>query len=151
VTSHLVDKFWPNVKRLGVNECWPWIAAKTGSGYGVICQSNEVILAHRVSYVINVGTIPAGLCVLHRCDNPPCVNPLHLFIGTIRDNNIDCVRKGRSNFSNGESHCRSVLTERDVRHIKQSKDPVRYLGLLYGVHFSTIARVKRGEIWAHVK
>ena len=75
--------------------CFPWIGAKVNGGYGKILFNGKLQLAHRVVYEIMVGLIPEGLCVLHRCDYPPCVNPKHLFLGTSQDNTDDMLQKKR--------------------------------------------------------
>lgn len=86
------------------DECMVWNGTRDVQGYGVIYGLGERSkktgapkgsLAHRVSYTVHKGPIPDGLCVCHHCDNPPCINPLHLFLGTRADNNRDCVQKGR--------------------------------------------------------
>lgn len=88
------QRFWANVdKTLGhgpQGTCWVWTACAI-KGYGYISRT----LAHRVSWEIHNSPIPEGLCVLHKCDNPPCVNPEHLFLGTKKDNILDAVAKGR--------------------------------------------------------
>lgn len=91
----IAERFWPRVdKAVGQGPdgtCWEWTASRNGDGYGF---SNHT-MAHRVSWEIHNGSIPNGLCVLHRCDNPPCVNPAHLFLGTKKDNAADMSAKGR--------------------------------------------------------
>jgi hypothetical protein len=78
-------------------DCWEWVGSKIPQGYGHIHHNHADIYAHRASWIIYYGEIPNGLCVLHRCDNPSCVNPEHLFIGTIADNMHDRDAKGRNN------------------------------------------------------
>jgi hypothetical protein len=83
----------------GATRCWLWTAAQDKKGYGVIQEGGfyapKNLLAHRASWMIHCGDIPEGLCVLHRCDRPPCINPDHLFLGTVRDNHADMDNKGR--------------------------------------------------------
>lgn len=86
--------------------CWIWTAAHSSGGYGQIARNGKNIYAHRVSYEMFVGPIPAGMYICHTCDTPACVNPAHLFAGTQRDNAIDMSRKGRwGNQSIGKTHC----------------------------------------------
>ncbi|HEY6731901.1 MAG TPA: HNH endonuclease signature motif containing protein [Solirubrobacterales bacterium] len=106
--------------RRGADECWEWQARRHKQGYGLLSEwdgeRRSRLLAHRVSWELAFGQIPDRLHVLHRCDNPPCVNPRHLFLGSQRDNNADKVAKGRQ--PRGESHPHSRLTEHDVRAIR---------------------------------
>jgi hypothetical protein len=79
--------------------CWVWFSARTEKGYGILKRNKYPrARAHRVSYEKYVGTIPKDMRVLHKCDNPPCVNPKHLFLGTDRDNTQDMISKGRAKF-----------------------------------------------------
>lgn len=90
--------FWEHVDRTaGPDACWPWTGAHINNGYGQLRVGRQRILAHRLAYTLNVGDIPAGLCVLHTCDNRTCVNPAHLFLGTDGDNIRDAIAKGRLN------------------------------------------------------
>ena len=94
----LEDRFWSKV--LKTESCWLWKGATQGTGYGRIARGkrNEFPkpeLAHRMSWELHNGPIPKGLIVLHRCDNPPCVKPSHLFVGTPKDNSDDKCSKGR--------------------------------------------------------
>lgn len=122
------QRFWEKVSKNGPihpvlkTRCWVWTASTNGFGYGLIQrgargEGNE--RAHRASWQLHCGAIPDGLCVLHRCDNPPCVNPQHLFLGTKLVNNHDMMAKGRyrpdSSLPRGEAHHYSKLTADSVR------------------------------------
>jgi hypothetical protein len=108
-TRPMEERFWEKVRKS--DQCWEWIASKTRNGYGFFHRGGRVdrkpIRAHRLSWELHNGPIPDGLWVLHKCDNPCCVRPDHLFIGTRSDNMKDCAAKGRihtvgkSNFT----HC----------------------------------------------
>ena len=89
------ERFWPKVEK--TDECWLWTASRYKSGgYGQFTVDSLGIRAHRFAYELLVGPIPSGMCVLHRCDNPPCVRPDHLFLGTQHDNAKDRTAKGRT-------------------------------------------------------
>ncbi len=98
----LTDVFWNQVEKGNHNGCWVWIGALDTLGYGHLTIKRKLRLAHRVSWELANGSIPDGLHVLHHCDNPPCVNPSHLFLGTHLDNMRDMIAKGRSNFNHSK-------------------------------------------------
>ncbi len=89
----LQERFLKYVEKL--ESCWEWRGARSGDGYGTFQLPNKLIGAHRMAYILYKGEIPAGLCVCHKCDNPICINPEHLFLGTVVDNNRDRDTKGR--------------------------------------------------------
>lgn len=139
------------VKR-GPDECWIWHAA-VRSGYGVMwvpaLGRNEG--AHRISWFLANGHWPAhGLWVLHRCDVRACVNPAHLFLGTVQDNNADMMAKGRHGYGFGEASRKSRLTEGQVRQLRKMSGTDRALAKRFGVGKTAINNARYGRSWRHL-
>jgi len=146
------DRFWEKIDKKSDKECWEWLASVDEHGYGYF-YSDKRIKAHRYSWELyNNREIPDDLFVCHTCDNPSCVNPHHLFIGTNQDNQLDAVRKGRNYFPYGEMQANSKLTEQDVKEIRFLYSSGNYtlaeLGNLYGVTFQQISRIVNRKRWA---
>ena len=140
--------------------CWNWTGSINNKGYGTFGLSfgwreYTQTYAHRYSYTINKGLIPKGLCVIHKCDNTKCVNPDHLFLGTMKDNTQDMISKGRDklwgNPMYGESNPASKLNTAQVLKIKSSLDLSGTLAKRFCVSKSLIKMIKRNKIWKHVK
>lgn len=99
-TQSDLNRFWSKVSVGAPDECWEWTGCRHTKGYGDFSAGGKHIRAHRFSWIIANGEISTGLSVLHRCDNPPCINPSHLFLGTVRENILDMIHKGRANKPN---------------------------------------------------
>lgn len=91
----LVERFWSRVAVRGEEECWNWLGCIDSCGYGHIKVGRHSVRTHRIVWSLAHGAIPVGMCVLHHCDNPPCVNPKHLYVGTKADNGRDKAVRGR--------------------------------------------------------
>lgn len=147
-----IDRFWQAVDQsLGQGpdgNCWEWKKGRLAQGYGRLSIGDGEVRAHRYAYELAFGPPPEGMMVCHHCDNPPCCNPNHLFLGTAQDNSDDKVVKRRHIF--GASHHKSKLSDDDVRAIRA--DPRMQIEIApdYGVTQGLIGMIKRGEIWTHL-
>ena len=130
--------------------CLLWNKCVDPQGYGVAWYMGKKTMAHRAAWLKANGPIPEGLCVLHRCDNPTCVNPNHLFLGTRGQNNADRAAKKRNADISGEKHPSAKLTEKQVLAIREDTRPHRVLADIYGVDASSISNIKRRRNWAHI-
>lgn len=139
-------RFWSFVAK--GEKCWEWTGHKCRFGYGLFYGHTR---AHRASWELHNGKIPPGMFVCHRCDNPSCVNPEHLFLGTRADNNRDRARKGRS--ATGERHGLSKLLSGEVAEIRAKRAKgmsMRKIAGQYGICAASVFKVVHGATWAHV-
>lgn len=148
-------RFWRKVDKSG--KCWLWIGkTKHRQGYGFIYRANRNMLTHRWAWLIERGAIPDGMMVLHKCDNPSCVNPEHLFLGTQTDNMRDMANKGRGVYpdTSGENNGGSKLTVETVKEIRKLYQPRKMsctmLGKKFNISRATIHLVVQRKIWKHV-
>lgn len=149
-TRDIRKRFWEKVSKS--DGCWEWTGSRP-NGYGEIRFNRKMVKAHRLSWMFSFGRIPEGLCILHKCDNPRCVRPSHLFVGTQQDNNTDKKEKGRCNPNRGESVVNSKLTESDVLEIREKLDfgnSENHIAYIYGVSRRTINHIKNRKTWTHI-
>ena len=151
------DRVDEQIERIPFSGCWFWTGGTVGSGYGIAHDQGKHRLIHRAMWERTNGAIPAGMFVLHRCDVPCCVNPAHLFIGSILDNNRDRESKGRGGQLTGASHKRPTakLNAAQVEEIKKRlENPYHGIGNAlakeYGISQAVISGIRHGTGWAHV-
>ncbi len=156
-------RFWARVDKDGPipanaptsGPCWLWTGEQAHFGHGRFTVDGQRTKAHRYAYELLVGPIPEGLFVCHHCDNPPCTNPDHLYLGTPAQNSADMARRGRS--ARGEASAHALLTEWDVRDIREmwANDlctmSQREIAAGYGVSQTTVWSVLNGRSWGHVQ
>ena len=137
-----IKRFWMKVEK--TETCWLWRGARIGRGYGMFELNYKSIYAHRHSWTLANGEIPPGICVLHRCDNPSCVNPDHFFLGTNAENSKDCVNKKRQ---------WRKLTPEQVIEIRQlaKRETRQSIADKMGVFHSTINAIVNGKTWKHLQ
>lgn len=146
-----VERFWKRVRIGEADECWEWTAYRRKEGYGKVGvtfgkANSKTLNAHRIAYLLYHGELPLRLSVLHTCDNPPCCNPTHLFLGTQAENLEDMHRKGRYRFKahSGEENGNAKLSWEKVREVRQKHargEKLRTLASEFGVSESTIKRI----------
>lgn len=146
------ERFFNKVNK--TDYCWIWLGAKHSyKGYGSFFNGNKIVKAHRFSYEHFIGQVPENYCVLHICDNPSCIRPDHLFIGTNQDNVNDKVNKNRH--PKGQSCVNSKLSDEEVIEIKKAQLSYYWgqnsdLAHFYKVSNRTISDIKIGKRWAHI-
>ena len=154
-----MERFWSKV--IKTSGCWEWTAASDKYGYGRFQMGtwghSRLILAHRFSWKESFGDIPEGMFVCHKCDNPKCVKPDHLFLGTAKENTIDCVKKGRhprnrtKYLPSGTDHHfyeeGPKITREIAIKIRNAPGKQKDIAIFFGVHQSLVSKIKGGHSW----
>lgn len=156
--AHLAKRLANGINSAPDGQCWEWTRVCNQYGYGQLRISGRMVYAHRLAYELGVCPIPDGMHVLHQCDNPRCINPAHLSIGTRSQNMKECSQRGRSRIPNpaklGEQNGSAKLRDVDVRSIRRLLSggwTQLAIAERFGVSQQTIANIKRGKVWGHVK
>lgn len=146
-----IERFWSYVNVGDLLDCWEWKLSTDQKGYGLYRFNGKQIRCHRISYMLYHGQIENGNLILHKCNNPLCVNPFHLYQGTNQDNMNDKVRSNRQ--AKGITNGKSKLTKEQVLEIRKNVNhySARELGRIYGVFHSTIRRVQKSISYKDVK
>lgn len=149
-----VDRFWAKVTRADGDECWEWQGATNQHGYGIFYPvlRNRKMLAHRYSLTLATGREPPD-CVLHRCDNPRCVRPDHLFLGSRSDNAADKVSKGRQSGAQGEANSKARLCAEQVLEIRRQAAAGKSRSQLardFKVSLRNMRQIVDGQTWKHL-
>ena len=144
-----VDKNGPTLPHMD-SACWIWTGHVIADGYGHIKRGKTMVLTHRLSWELTFGEIKGGLLVLHKCDNPACVNPSHLFLGTDADNAKDRDSKGRMGNKAGTSNGNAKINEDIVIQIRSSTTPTKDLAKAYNVSIPLIQKIRSKSLWRHV-
>ncbi len=148
------DRFWSKVNIKSDSECWEWSAGLLSKRYGGFYINGKTCRSHRIAWELHFGDIPDNLCVCHECDNPKCVNPNHLFLGTHTDNMQDMIRKGRGAKGvyriNNPKLSPDQIIEIRIKYAA-GKCSQENLGRRYNISETQIGRIVRGEQWPHVQ
>jgi hypothetical protein len=153
LTEKTIARHWARAGKRGDNECWLWTGNRTTIGYGVLYwRPKGNLYAHRVAYFLAYGVDPGAFHVCHRCDQPSCVNPAHLFLGTDADNVHDAIAKGR--MLQGEKNGEAKLTGGDIPQIRTLHATGKWthckLAAKFGVSQTAIRHILRGNTWKHI-
>lgn len=167
LTEKQLRRFWGYIAKKDINECWLWTGSTVGRGYGRMSFGrHRTLRSHRVAYLLHYGLWPGELLVCHKCDNPPCCNPHHLFLGTSDDNIKDAVKKGRmisgdqwqakhpNHVKRGSQNHTSKLTEAQVLEIRErvaKKEMPQYqLQKIYRICQRTMYLIVHRKSWTHI-
>lgn len=148
IPKKTIDLFFQNIEK--TSDCWLWEKGSLLKGYGLFALNGANILAHRFSYLYHYGELPNNLMVCHTCDNPKCVNPKHLFLGTSKENLQDMAKKGRRK---GEKHACAKLTENqvlDIRKRVQNGEKPTVVAKKFNISYNYLRDIVRRKYWTHI-
>jgi hypothetical protein len=144
------ERFWEKVGIKGIDDCWLWLASITHDNYGRFSLQQKQVMAHRMAWQLTNGEIPNGFCVCHSCDNPPCCNPKHLWLGTHIDNQQDmCAKFRRNGVINGNAKLSDTAVIK-IRGLYEMGWNQRKIAKMYGVHRKTVSRIITRKNWNHI-
>jgi hypothetical protein len=156
--AHLAKRLANGLAAAQDGKCWEWTRICNQHGYGQLRVAGRMVYAHRLAYELGVGEIPDGMHVLHQCDNPRCINPAHLSVGTRSQNMKECSERGRARIPEpskpGESNGSSKLLDVDVRSIRRllsQRQTQQSIADRFGVSQRTISDINLGKKWRHVQ
>ncbi len=153
-TSNPIERFWYYVDKRGEDECWEWKGHKSPEGYGHLHIKTGTTVTSRISWQIHYGEIPKGMLVCHKCDNPPCCNPKHLFLGTDLDNIQDRDKKKRNKQCKGRNHYKAEIVEADViniRNLNKEGMSQKELSKMYNLSQASISKILLRQGWKSVE
>jgi len=147
----ILNRFWKYVNKLSNNECWNWIGSLSlRGGYGQLSYKGGLLKAHKISYEIHKGIINKGLYVCHKCNNPKCCNPAHLYSGTPKNNWDDTIKTGNAHtleVLKGENSPSSRIKYSDVLFIRKSNKTLKELGDKFGISKTSVSNIKKNKTW----
>jgi hypothetical protein len=153
-TVPVAQRFWAKVNKGGPDDCWLWTGALSSDGYGRFNVGGRNLTASRLAYELTYGTLPSNIMACHKCDNPPCCNPNHLFPGSNSENQRDMVAKNRGNKAHGEAQPKAKLTAAVVIEIRKLRDQgytQDRLSQIFGVGQTTISTIVQRKTWKHIQ
>ena len=151
--KNMEERFWTKVIKSSSEKCWLWQAFVNPDGYGQFRYKDRMVNAHRISWKLSGNSISNGEVICHKCDNPSCVNPKHLFSGTQTDNIKDMDNKGRRGSAIGEKSGRSKLTEKEVLEIRKLRKQgykLKEISKKFNVSLYTIYDISNRRTWRHI-
>jgi len=156
--QHIIDRFWSCVDKGG--DCWLWTSGTWPTGYGRFYVDKQQYFSQRISYALTHGSCPPDKMVCHKCDNPPCVNPDHLFLGSGFDNMRDMVSKGRvarggnhGEWVSGEKNHRAKLVASqivEIRRLRAAGAECKDIAKKFGIHRTNVSLIANGQRWKHI-